>query len=89
MYEEDIKHFIFEVYVIIAISWNRNDGNKHWSFEITGVRCILVMVVELHVEFLLDDSCGLVLLLVMDVEANGGVGIQAESLLQHLANPQD
>ena len=31
----------------------------------------------------------LVLLLVVDIEANGGVGIQTKSLLQHLTNPQN
>ena len=44
---------------------------------------------KLHVEFLLDDRGWLVLLLVVDVEAHGGGGVQAESLLQHLPNPHD
>ena len=46
-------------------------------------------LVESHVEFLLDHRGGLILLLVVDIEANGGVGIQAKSLLQLLPNPQD
>ena len=46
-------------------------------------------LVESHVEFLLDHRGGLILLLVVDIEANGDVGIQTEPLLQHLPDPQD
>ena len=46
---------------------------------------------ELHGEFLFVyvGSGGLVLLLVVNIEADGGVGINLEPVLDHLPNPQD
>ena len=40
-------------------------------------------------EFLLHHCGRLVLLLVVDVEANGDVGVKPEPLLQHLPDPED
>ena len=47
------------------------------------------MGIKLDVEFLFDDSGGFVLLLVVDIEADGDVGVQAQPLLQHLTDPDD
>ena len=40
-------------------------------------------------EFLLHYCGRLVLLLMVDVEANGDVGVQPEPLLQHFPDPED
>ena len=61
------------------------------SCDTYTLRELNVEIFTLHKEFLLVGigRDGLVLLLVVDVEADGRVGINAEPLLDHPPNPHD